>query len=73
MTKKQAVKEFKSLYIELYINHADYWTAQLAWSIYVDDLCKSGTITQRQYDTWTTPFPYGKHLSPTKAMLEKNV
>lgn len=70
MTKEQAVREFKQMFIGLWINNSDYWTAQLAWSSYVDDLCKSGQITQKQYQNWSTPFPYGKPLRPTKKMLE---
>lgn len=73
MTREQAIKEFKQTYIGLYINHADYGKAYEAWSFYIDDLCKSGAITQRQYDTWTAPFKYGKPLSPTKRMLEDYV
>lgn len=30
---------------------ADYLKVQYEWSVYVDGLCKSGEITQRQYDT----------------------
>ena len=71
MTKVDAVREFKNQYIGLYINHVDYWTAFEAWTFYKDGLCKDGQITQRQYDIWSTPFPYGKPLSPTKSMLEE--
>lgn len=73
MTKAAAVKEFQSQYIGLYINKSDYWTAQLAWSEYTDHLCKSGLITQKQYDRWATPFPEGKPLRPTRRMLERVV
>lgn len=73
MTKEQAVREFKDYYADLYIRKVDYWTAQLAWSEYVDNLCRCGRITQRQYDTWSNPFTYGKKLKPTKAMLERRV
>ena len=40
----------------------DYWTAQLAWSTWVDMLCKDGEITLKQYSNWPTPFKYGKRL-----------
>lgn len=70
MTKEQAVSIFKEQYIDLYIKKVDYWTAQLAWSTYVDGLCKDGQITQRQYDNWSTPFPYGKSLRPSRWQLE---
>lgn len=62
MQYKDAVKEFKEQYVDLYKKEVDYWTAQLAWAGFVDYLCKDGQITQKQFDTWETPFPYGKHL-----------
>ena len=40
----------------------DYWTIQFMWATYVDDLCKRGKISQRQYDEWETPFEEGKHV-----------
>lgn len=73
MTKEQAIRDFKREYADLYIKKVDYWTAQLAWSIYVDGLCKDGQITQRQCDNWSTPFPYGKPLKPTRKQLERIV
>ena len=73
MTYKDAVKEFKSSYRDLFIKRVDYLTGQLAWATYVDGLCKDGQITQRQYDTWATPFPYGKALKPTYKQLEEEV
>lgn len=69
MTYDQAVKEFKHIAINLYLKNVDYWTAQEAWAAYVDGLCKDGQITQKQYDTWETPFPYGKHLKPSYNQL----
>lgn len=33
----------------------DYCKAQFNWSCFVDGLCKSGEITERQYDTWAFP------------------
>lgn len=62
MTYRQAVKQFKSEYIDLYKREVDYWTAQLAWAGFTDYLCKDGQITQKQWSNWSTPFPYGKHL-----------
>jgi hypothetical protein len=62
MTYRNAVREFKRMYVGLYINQVDYWTAQQAWAEYTDSLCKSGQITEKQYMNWTTPFPYGKPL-----------
>lgn len=68
MTYRQAVREFKETHKHLWANHVDYWTAQLAWSAYVDGLCKDGVITQKQYDTWATPFPYGVRLGARKIL-----
>lgn len=71
MTYKEAVRDFERMYVSLYINRVDYWTAQFEWSTYVDGLCKAGEITQKQYGTWATPFPEGKRLSPSKKQLER--
>ena len=73
MNKVRAVEEFQRLYKSLYLKKADYLEAQQQWSIYTDHLCRSGLITERQYTTWSTPFPEGKHLRPTRAMLESEV
>ena len=62
MTYRQAVKQFREEFHYLYEEHADYWKAHEAWSGFTDMLCKNGDITQKQYDTWSTPFPYGKRL-----------
>ena len=63
MTYREAVKDFRQLNGKLYEDQVDYWTAQAAWAGYTDTLCKDGWITQKQYDTWKTPFRYGKRLS----------
>jgi len=73
MTKKDAIKRFEIMYIDLYIKEVDYWTAQLTWSDYIDGLNRDGLITDKQRDTWETPFPYGKHLKPNKRQLELKV
>ena len=62
MTYRQAVKQFREDYHDLYEEHADYWKAHEAWSGFVDYLNKSGYITDKQASTWATPFPYGKRL-----------
>lgn len=59
-TYEKAVKEFEENYLE--DGEYDYWTVQLWWSTYVDDLCKSGKITQKQYDNWLCPYKEGKHV-----------
>lgn len=73
MTKAEAVKEFKNICDDLYIKRVDYWTAQLAWSNYVDCLNRNGDITDRQRNTWSTPFPYGKNLKPSREQLERKI
>ena len=60
MRYENAVEDFKEYF--LHPGEYDYWTAQLMWSDYVDSLCKDGQITQRQFDNWATPFPYGKRI-----------
>lgn len=70
MDYKTAVREFEDAQRHMYFNHADFWKAQLAWSIFTDNLCKTGVITQRQYDTWLPPFPQGKPLKPKAYMME---
>lgn len=62
MTYKDAVREFKRQNIDLYINQVDYWRAWEAWDAYIDGLCKDGQITEKQWGTWLTPFPYGERL-----------
>lgn len=73
MTKAEAVREFKRNYRKLYIDRVDYWTAHLAWSEYVDSLNKDKQITDKQASNWSTPFPYGKPLAPSKEQLEMEV
>lgn len=73
MTKKEAIKQFEEIYLDLYIREVDYWTAQLTWTEFVDNLNRNGEITDKQRDNWTTPFPYGKHLKPNKRQLELKV
>ena len=58
-TYDKAVKEFLNY---MPTGDYDYWTAQLMWSEYVDGLCKAGKISQKQYDNWSCPFEYGKHV-----------
>lgn len=62
MTKAQAYKMFREIYSYLWEENADYWSAQEMWSFFTDSLCRDGVITQKQFATWSTPFPYGKPL-----------
>lgn len=58
-TYERTVADFKET---LEDGDYDYWTIQLMWATYVDDLCKQGKISQKQYDNWETPFETGKHV-----------
>lgn len=70
MTKEQAVRQFRELYADFYVHRVDYWFAQLAWSEYTDTLCRNGEITLKQFESWPTPFKYGKHLRPTRKQIQ---
>jgi len=60
MTKKQALANYRDFwndFVQLRPEFAgDKPAKRENWGIYIDALCKSGQITQRQYDTWTNPF-----------------
>ena len=64
MTYKQGVKMFHEVTENKFCKGSgiDYWTAQLAWSEFTDNLCKSGEITQKQWSNWATPFKYEQRL-----------
>ena len=68
MTYLKAIKDFKESHKYLWDEHADYWKAEQAWAAYTDSLCKNGIITQRQFATWATPFPYGRQLGVQSVM-----
>ena len=59
MTKEQVYNEFKKLYVNL--NGVDYYTAQIAWTEYINSLQKMGYITETQMYNWTNPF-HGKRF-----------
>lgn len=73
MTYETAVREFQEIYRDLYIRRVDYWTAQLCWADYVDNLHREGEITDLQNSRWPTPFTYGKPLRPKMWQLEMEV
>jgi hypothetical protein len=60
MTNREANKEFRRLYPNLFVKQNGKITDKprlfLEWNIWTDSLCKSGQITQKQYDNWTGPF-----------------
>lgn len=51
MTKREAIKEFNTWY-KPKIPKNDKPALREAWGKYIDMLCKSGLITQKQYDSW---------------------
>lgn len=55
MTKKEVVKIFDRD-IRRGIPSNDKPMLAEAWNNFTDALCKSGQITLKQYETWTTPF-----------------
>ena len=73
MTYREAVKNFQRDYRKIYIDKVDYWMAHEVWAEYVDGLNRDRQITDRQASTWSTPFPYGKTLKPSKKQLEYEV
>lgn len=59
MTKEQVKKEFEIYVLPNVI--ARYGTndkpaVRTAWNEFTDLLCKQGTITQKQCDTWDNPY-----------------
>jgi hypothetical protein len=59
MTKKEAIKEFQAHILPSVIQQygeKDKPARDQAWNDWTDQLCKSGKITQDQYDTWTHPY-----------------
>lgn len=51
MTFKDAVKGFS----EMNEPFDNYCEMQQQWAVWIDLLCKQGTITQRQFSTWSNP------------------
>lgn len=61
MTKQQAFKQFTELYYEDKYNlqravDQDYCKVQLEWFCFVDKLNRYDEITDKQCQTWGTPF-----------------
>lgn len=62
MTKPQAEVQFREFQLPLIKEREARGTAKVdaalrrtIWNDYTDALCKSGTITQSQYNRWTHP------------------
>ena len=51
MNKKEAVKYFNK-HIKSLIPKDDKPAIREAWGVYIDSLCKDGTITSKQYNNW---------------------
>ncbi len=57
MTKKECTDLFKSFYPNVYKSvKDDYCAVQLAWSLFIDGLCRDKLITEKQYASWSFPF-----------------
>lgn len=60
MTKDQALREFRSTWQEVIRAHPTWRGDSIAkremWNNFTDELCRSGQITLRQYETWSNPF-----------------
>ena len=58
MTKKEALKEFRELYLtgEYAIPRRDLPMKREAWNNYVDYLRTERRISNSQYSTWDNPF-----------------
>lgn len=70
MKKSNAVKAFQNSYASLYFGHADYWSAQFMWAVWIDQMIRDGQLQESAAD-WETPFPYGKDLKPTPRMVNE--
>ena len=59
MIKTVAVANFKRdvypVVVEVY-GLKDKAAMRTEWGTYTDSLCRDGSITMKQYETWTNPF-----------------
>lgn len=59
MTKRDALAQFRALVMPELLKRygrGDVTAQREAWNNYTDALCKDGSITRAQCDTWTNPF-----------------
>lgn len=57
ITKFEAFNQFKELHADfIRENKDDVVAIRIAWNDYKDVLLKDGTITEKQYNTWSQPF-----------------
>jgi len=70
--KSWAVSEFEDMLCRMYPEGEtlDYWTAQLMWTEFIDDLCKRGIISDKQFASWGNPMKYGK---PVRIRVRRDV
>jgi len=55
MTKAEALKHFKQNILPS-IPKNDRPALREEWLVFTDSLCKSGMISNKQYETWDNPF-----------------
>lgn len=60
MTKSEAIKGFTETYKKIIApkyetTHPDIPMRVQEWSYFIDDLCKEGIITEKQYNDWSLP------------------
>ena len=70
--KQWVVSEFKNTLCQMYPEGGtlDYWTAQLMWTEFIDDLCRRGIISDKQFANWTNPMKYGR---PVRIRVKRDV
>ena len=61
MTKKQALENFRKVcppvtFTNEHNGRIDRFMRAETWNNFTDDLCKSGQISMKQYETWINPF-----------------
>lgn len=64
MTKREIYRMWRN---QMQEGKYDYWTAQLDWAIFTDQLCKDGVIPGEQWNRLTFPHKYGAHVRITHA------
>lgn len=61
MTKEAALIEFNEIFpreafMRQHTQSIDHVARAETWGNFTDALCKTGRITLKQYETWTSPF-----------------
>jgi hypothetical protein len=55
MKKIEAEKTFKDFYVNEDFKKLDKYAQRLEWTMYTDNLCKGGEITNKQFASWDYP------------------